>query len=138
MQKTLELPYVVSMPDFKFSERSLKNLEGVHPDLVRVVKRALSLSPVDFVVTEGLRTLERQKDLLKTGASKTLNSRHLTGHAVDVAAWVGGVKWEWVYYEKIARAMFDAAKIENVPITWGGDWKFKDGPHFELNWSAYK
>lgn len=126
------------MGNFKFSQRSLKNLEGVHPDLVRVVTRALSLSPVDFMVTEGIRTLDRQKELLKSGASQTLNSRHLTGHAIDVAAWVNGaVSWDWVFYEKISKAMFEAAEIENVPIVWGGSWKFRDGPHFELRWKEY-
>ena len=73
---------------FILSRRSLKNLEGVHADLVRVVERALEITSVDFVVTEGLRSVERQEQLVKSGASKTRRSRHLTGHAVDVAAWV--------------------------------------------------
>ena len=124
---------------FRFSQRSLKNLEGVHPDLVKVVHRALQLSAVDFVITEGLRSPERQKQLVQAGASRTLNSRHLSGHAVDVVAWVNGeVRWDWPLYSKISAAFKQASKELSVPITWGGDWpKLRDGPHFELNWKAY-
>lgn len=127
------------MSGFRLSARSRANLKGVHPDLVRVVERALQLSEVDFMITEGLRTRERQSQLVKAGASKTLNSRHLSGHAVDVAAWVGGtVRWDWPLYPKIAKAFKQAAAELKVPITWGGDWKsLRDGPHFELSWKAY-
>jgi len=119
---------------FKLSARSLGRLEGVHPDLVRVVKRAIQLTPVDFMITEGLRTRERQAQLLKAGASRTMNSRHLTGHAVDVAAMIGPeVRWDWPLYPKIAAAFKQAAAEEAVRIVWGGDWKsLRDGPHFEL------
>jgi len=72
------------------SQRSRDKLAGVHPDLVRVVERAIELTEIDFVVTEGLRTVERQKQLVAAGASATMNSRHITGHAVDVAALVAG------------------------------------------------
>lgn len=124
---------------YTLSPRSYKRLEGVHPDLVRVVERAIAITEVDFVVLEGLRTKERQAQLLIAGASRTMNSRHITGHAVDLGAWVGKeVRWDWPLYAKIATAMKKAATEQNVPIVWGGDWRtFKDGPHFELNRSKY-
>ena len=115
-------------------------LNGVHPELVKVVKRAIQITEVDFMVTEGLRTKARQVELVKAGASRTMNSRHITGHAVDVAAMVGGkVRWDWALYPKIAKAMKQAADELDVMIVWGGDWKsFKDGPHFELDRRYYK
>lgn len=124
---------------FRLSSRSQARLDGVHPDLVRVVKRAIQITQVDFGITEGLRTKERQKELVAKGASRTMNSRHLTGHAVDVAAYIGSeVRWDWPLYPKIAAAFRQAAKEERVPITWGGDWpKLRDGPHFELDRKAY-
>lgn len=124
---------------YSLSQRSLRNLEGVHPDLVAVVERAIKITPVDFVVTEGRRSRQRQEELVRQGASQTLNSRHLTGHAVDVAALADGkVSWKWSYYEQIASAVKQAAEELGVPITWGGDWKsLKDGPHFELDRSKY-
>ena len=120
-------------------QRSLSRLEGVHPDLVRVVKKAAALSSLDFTVLEGLRTKERQKQLMDLGATRTINSRHLTGHAVDLAPMVGGtVRWDWPLYHQLAVIVKEAAKAENVPIQWGGDWRtFKDGPHWELPWKAY-
>lgn len=120
-------------------QRSLSRLEGVHPDLVRVVKKAAAMSSLDFTVLEGLRTQARQKQLMELGATKTMNSRHLTGHAVDLAPMVGGtVRWDWPLYHQLAVIVKDAAKTENVPIQWGGDWKsFKDGPHWELPWKQY-
>jgi len=129
--------------------RSLKRLEGVHPDLVAVVIRAAEISDQSFIVTEGLRTIERQKKLVAAGASTTLRSRHLTGHAVDVAAFVDmdgsgdytsgdNIRWDWPLYSRIASAMKGAAFQLNIPIVWGGDWKtFKDGPHFELDRKQY-
>jgi peptidoglycan L-alanyl-D-glutamate endopeptidase CwlK len=123
---------------FKLGARSISNLRGVHPDLAAVVKRAIELTPIDFTVTEGLRTKERQAQLLKAGASKTMNSRHITGHAVDLAAWVDGIRWDWPLYAKIAIAMKTAASELDIPIIWGGDWRtFKDGPHFELDRRKY-
>lgn len=124
---------------FVLGARSLKRLEGVHPDLVAVVKRAIGLTEVDFTVTEGLRAVARQRELVKAGASQTMKSRHITGHAVDLAALVGGeVRWDWPLYTKLATAMKAAALQINVPIEWGGDWKsLKDGPHFQLPWSKY-
>jgi peptidoglycan L-alanyl-D-glutamate endopeptidase CwlK len=120
-------------------ERSLSRLVGVHPDMVRVVKRAAATSDLDFTVLEGLRTLDRQHQLFKQGATKTMNSRHLTGHAVDLAPMLDGkVSWDWPLYHRLAKIVKAAAAAENVPITWGGDWRsFKDGPHWELPWKQY-
>ena len=120
-------------------------LAGVHPDLLRVVERARLAAP--FIVVEGLRTRERQERLVAIGASRTLNSRHLTGHAVDLAYWLddgdgvpeqGEVRWDWPLTRKIADAMKAAAAAEGVALVWGGDWKsFPDGPHFELDRRVY-
>lgn len=140
---------------FVFSTRSKNNLKGVHPDLVWVIARALVLSKYDFIVTEGLRTLERQKKLKAEGKSKTLNSKHLKqadgyGHAIDVAALVpttvkslgnkpattkSTVSWETKYYKDIADAVDQAAKELGVKITWGGSWGW-DCPHFQLDSAA--
>lgn len=119
--------------------RSLKNLEVVHQDLVLVVHRAAEITDIDFIVTEGLRTLEKQKLLFEKGASKTMKSRHLTGHAIDLAAEIDGeVRWDFPLYDRLADTMKEAAQIEGVAIEWGGDWlKFKDGPHFQLPWAKY-
>jgi len=124
---------------FKLGKRSIERLQGVHPDLVRVVERAIDLTTVDFTVLEGLRSPERQQTLVASGASQTLNSRHITGHAVDLGAWVDNqVDWSWPLYHKIANAMKAAANALGVAIVWGGDWKtFKDGPHFELDRKYY-
>lgn len=124
---------------FVLGTRSLQRLKGVHPDLVRVVKRAITLTEIDFTVLEGKRTLARQRQLVAAGASQTLNSRHLTGHAVDLGALVNGkVRWDWPLYHKIYKAMKQAAEIEKVKIEWGGNWKsFKDGPHYQLPFKSY-
>ncbi len=121
---------------------SHQRLRGVHPDLVRVVRRCAAdwADPeTGFIVTQGLRTLEEQKILKAKGASRTLRSRHLTGHAVDLAVSVRGqIRWDWPLYAKLAKAMKAAAKAEKVPLDWGGDWTtFKDGPHFQLPWAKY-
>lgn len=118
------------------NERSRKNLQGVHQHLVRVVERAAELSPVPFVVTEGLRNLERQKQLVAAGKSWTLNSRHLTGHAVDVVD-ADDFKYDIPDMDHIAKAMKQAAAELKIPIVWGGDWKQRDTPHFELDRNAY-
>ena len=127
------------MNNFRLSRRSLERMQGVHPDLVKVVMLAIELTEVDFGVTEGLRTIERQREYVARGASKTMNSRHLTGHAVDLVAYIGAeVRWDWPLYYKIADAMKRAANSLDVAIVWGGDWRsFKDGPHFELNRKSY-
>ncbi|WP_145931780.1 M15 family metallopeptidase [Yersinia bercovieri] len=125
---------------FRFGQISEHNLRNVHPDLVLIVRRALSLSTVDFRVIEGLRTLERQRQLVRNGSSKTLNSRHLTGHAVDLAPIINNkIPWEdWGAFHQIAKAMKQAAQEMELPLQWGGDWKtFKDGPHFELPREVY-
>lgn len=127
------------MSNFKFSQRSENNLKGVNPDLVKIVRRALQLSPVDFGITEGLRTVERQRQMVAAGKSQTMNSRHISGHAVDVFAYpTSAGSWEWKYYEQIATAFKQAAKELNIPVEWGGDWKtLKDGPHFQLPHAKY-
>lgn len=124
----------------KLNARSETNMRGVHADLVKVVRRAAELSPVAFTVIEGLRTVDRQRQLVAQGASKTMNSRHITGHAVDLAPHRpdGQIAFDWPLYHKLAPAMKQAAKELGVSITWGGDWaSFADGPHFELNRSVY-
>lgn len=124
---------------FKLGKRSRKNLKDVHPDLVALVERSIEITTVDFTVLEGVRTVERQRKLVDAGASKTMRSRHLTGHAVDLGAWVDGtVDWSWPLYFHIAKAMKYAAWERNIQIEWGGDWRtFKDGPHFQLLWAKY-
>lgn len=119
----------------RLSQRSRDRLVGVHPALIAVVEKAILITPVDFMVTEGLRTRERQAALVKAGASRTLNSRHLTGHAVDICALVEGkVRWDWPLYPRIAEAFKTAAGRLGTPLVWGGDWpRLRDGPHFELD-----
>ena len=147
---------------FKLSQRSLDRLEGVKPDLINVVKRAIELTTIDFGVIEGVRTEERQKELVAKGASKTMKSKHLEGNAVDLMVYVDGRGcWELNLYDEVADAMRQAAIEEGVPIRWGCAWHidniedfdgtmesamneyidlrrsqgkraFLDGPHFEL------
>ena len=136
-----------------WTKRSQDNMKGLHPDLVLVLNRALHTSPHMFVVTEGLRTLERQKELKRIGATKTLKSRHLKqtdgyGHAFDFYALVDINKDGKITFEEMANvrlmlgiandAIKAAAKEKNVAITYGGDWRsFKDYPHFELDRKVY-
>lgn len=124
---------------FNLSKRSRARLVGVHPDLIAIVERAIEITEIDFMVTEGLRTVARQKELFVARATRTMNSRHLTGHAVDIAAMVGGqVRWDWPLYPRVAAAFKQAALERRTSIIWGGDWKsLKDGPHFELDRKAY-
>ena len=124
---------------FTFSQRSRDRMKGLHPDLVAVMDLAIQRSPIDFTVLEGLRSEARQRLLVAKGASKTMNSRHLTGHAIDVAPLVDGrVSWDWPLYHKIAPVIKQAAKELGVSLEWGGDWRsFKDGPHWQLSWGVY-
>lgn len=132
------------MSKFKFSKRSLAAFTGVHPDLVQVAIRALQLTTVDFIVTEGRRTVERQRELVARGASKTMNSRHITGHAIDVVAWDGvKVSYAPIFMLAIATAFKAAAAELKTSIVWGGDWGRTesrlgwDSPHFELERRKY-
>jgi peptidoglycan L-alanyl-D-glutamate endopeptidase CwlK len=121
----------------RLTDRDRRRLAGVHPDLVRVVERAASMIDEPFfVVLEGLRTEARQRELLAAGASRTMKSRHLTGHAVDLGAVVGGeVRWDWPLYNRLAEVVKGAAELERVKVEWGGDWpRFRDGPHWQLPW----
>jgi peptidoglycan L-alanyl-D-glutamate endopeptidase CwlK len=146
------------------SARCELRLAGVHPDLVRVVRRAAE-GGVAFRVEEGLRTVKRQQQLVASGASQTMNSRHITGHAVDLLPLVDGQHtWDWQYYYPMADAFRAATIAEKVPVIWGGAWgllmtdyatakagqdryaarvraqgrrPFLDGPHFELARAFY-
>lgn len=154
-EPTLTSSQPVKESGFVLSERSLNNLKGVHADLVHVVKRAIEISNTDFAVIEGVRTKARQAELVKKGASKTMNSRHLTGHAVDIVPIVNGkISWNFNDYYPLAEAMATAADELGVRVRWGGSWsvinnknshpsewvkayrakggRFLDGVHFEL------
>jgi len=127
--------------------RSKSRLKGVHPDLVKVVERAIQITEQDFSVVEGLRSEERQRKLYNSGKSKTMNSRHLTGHAVDLSPYPfdgdadeDGILniADWDQYYPIEDAMKVAADDLGVSIEWGGDWRsFPDGAHFQLDWGRY-
>ena len=128
-----------AQPSAEWDARSAANLRGVHPDLIRVMERARAIAP-RFLVIEGLRTAARQRELVASGASRTLNSRHLTGHAVDIVPLdsAGRVSWDWPLYHKLAPFVKQAAAEVKVPIIWGGDWRsFPDGPHWELPRNQY-
>lgn len=124
---------------FYLGKRSRQRIVKIHPDLKKIVERAIKITQVDFTVLEGRRTLKRQRELYRAGATRTMNSRHLTGHAVDLGAYVAGrVSWDWPLYYKIADAMKQASAELDIPIEWGGDWRtFKDGPHYQLPWGKY-
>lgn len=151
---------------FTLGDKSLKELERVHPDLVAVVKRAIQLTVQDFAVHDGIRSVEEQKKLVEAGASQTLDSRHVTGHAVDLVPFINGkLRWEWGPIYRIADAVRLAARELGIPIRWGGAWDvaftdsteptedlvadysarrrkagkkaFLDGPHFELPKARY-
>lgn len=119
----------------RFTHRSFTHLAGVRPELVVVAYHALLLSPIPFQITDGLRTEEEQAILLAAGKSRTMRSRHLTGHAIDVVALQNGiVSWDWSLYETIANYFNKASKETGIKVAWGGNWKgFRDGPHFELD-----
>jgi peptidoglycan L-alanyl-D-glutamate endopeptidase CwlK len=128
---------------YRFSTRSESNLTGVHPDLVAVARRALELSPCDFTVVEGVRSIERQLELVAKGASKTKNSKHLLqpggfSHAIDLYPYWGGTvhtedsRENLKHLDEIAEAFKEAARELGVKITWGGDWRWKDQGHFQI------
>lgn len=136
---------------FKLSQRSLSRLVGVNEDLVSVVKRAIEISEVDFMVVEGIRTKQRQEELYAQGRTKpgkvvtwTMKSKHIDGLAVDIAPCNkdGSINWnDLKMFDKMADAMFKAAKELNINIRWGRDWDMDgirgekgetDSPHFEL------
>lgn len=128
----------------KLTPRDLKRLEGVNEHLVAVVKRAAELYEGKFFVNEGLRTLAQQKKNVLSGASKTMKSRHLTGHAVDLVPMLDldndgdlDVSWVQKHFTPISVAMKAAAKELNVPIEWGYDLWGWDGPHFQLPWKQF-
>ena len=113
----------MSKKGYVLGERSLSRLVGVDPKLVAVVKRAIEITEVDFTVLEGVRTLSRQRQLVASGASQTLKSKHITGDAVDLGAWINGaISWEERYYYAIADSMRIAALELGVGIRWGGCW----------------
>lgn len=124
---------------YQFGQKSLDKLSSVHPDLQRVFKEAITASPYDFSVTEGVRSLERQKELVAAKKSTTMNSRHLTGKAVDIAVFVDGkLTWDAKYYKVVFEHINAVAKLNNVPLVWGGSWKtFIDMPHYELDRKFY-
>ena len=119
---------------YKLGAHSEMLLRGVHPDLIKVIRRAIQISKHDFKVLEGVRSVARQRELVKKGASQTMKSRHIHGFAVDIAPFVAGqVRWDWPLYYELAAAVKQAAKDVGVQVEWGGDWKtFKDGPHWQL------
>ena len=134
----------VNPMNYFLSPRSRRRLQGVHPDLVRIVEQAIRITEVDFCVLEGMRSLERQQELYCRKASLldgvTRKSRHQTGHAVDLGAIIGGeIRWDWPLYHQLARAMKSAAVHVRTPLEWGGDWRrFPDGPHFQLPRKSYR
>lgn len=120
--------------------RDRQRLVGVHADLVRVLERAARDGVVPWRIAEGVRSMDRQAELAASGASRTMRSRHLTGHAVDLAVedGQGGVRWDRPAYEALAAEVLAAAKAEAVSVEWGGHWRgFFDGPHFQLPWVSY-
>lgn len=123
---------------FKFSSRSEKNLQGVNPDLVKVTRRALEISEVDFGITEGLRSRYRQKQLVATVRARPRTAATLRACRGCCGLYRQPGVMELPLYEKIAAAFRQASRELNIPVEWGGDWKtLKDGPHFQLPHGAY-
>jgi len=108
---------------FKLSTRSTDRMAGIEPDLIEIVKTAITLTKVDFGVTCGMRTVQEQEVLVAKGASKTMKSKHLEGRAVDLVAYVGpNITWALNMYDDLADAMAEAARIHGVPVKWGAAW----------------
>ena len=125
---------------YPLGKRSLKNMQGIHPDLYAVVEKAISITEQDFTVIEGLRTRERQKQLVRMGFSKTMNSRHITGHAVDIVPYPIAHRLNYPDYmwDDVADSMLEAARILDVDLKWGyAKWGW-DKPHYQLSWRSYK
>lgn len=112
---------------FRLSQRSKDNLRGVNPKLVAVVEHAILLTEMDFAVIEGVRTMMRQAELVKAGASQTMASKHVEGKAVDLMAYLNGrASWELSLYDEIATAVRQAAIEKDVAIRWGAAWNIPD------------
>lgn len=124
---------------YSFGSKSKERLKGVHPRLVQVMEEAIKSSPLDFSITEGVRTIEKQKELFSSGKSQTMRSRHLTGHAVDIAVLVDGkVTWDIAKYRIVTDHIKTVAKQLKIPLEFGIDWvSFIDGPHIQLPWKEY-
>lgn len=135
---------MMSSGSFKLSNTSLRRLEGVHPDLVRVIKKAITITPIDFGISEGLRDIETQKRYLAEKKTTTLNSKHLPqgdgySHAVDIYVLVNGkANYEHNYFRKAIQAIFTVAIEEGVQVEVGALWRdFLDSPHIQLNGRYY-
>lgn len=109
---------------YRFSQRSLDNLKGVHPDLVKIAHKALEITERDYTITEGLRSEDRQRQLVREGKSKTMKSRHLTGHAIDIVPWP--VSWEFDDFYPVCDAFLKASRLLDIPLRWGGNWNVND------------
>ena len=109
--------------NYSLGSKSRAELVGVHPDLVRVVERAIQLTRTDFTVHDGIRSVEEQRRYVAAGTSKTMRSKHLEGKAVDLVPWIDGKpRWWWVPIYDIAAAMLIAARELDVRIRWGCVW----------------
>jgi peptidoglycan L-alanyl-D-glutamate endopeptidase CwlK len=130
---------------FKFGSGSLEKLDTVNPDLKLVMMEAIKLTPIDFGITEGMRSLERAEQLKIDGLSKVgTKSLHCQGKAVDIVCYNNGkVTWDLEYYEAVAGVVGEVSEILNVKIRWGGSWvtgdfklnrdmNFIDAVHFEI------
>lgn len=123
--------------NFRLSKRSRSKLVGVTPSLVAVVEEAIQTTPIDFAVIEGMRTETCQRELVAKGASQTMHSKHLTGDAVDLAAFVDGrISWELSLYDEIASAVRRAAIKLDVGIRWGGAWDIRDIRYWQASMEA--
>ena len=124
------------MTKYKFSKRSLQNIEGIDYRLIILLGLMLDYSPYDFVVIEGVRTEERQKQLVADGKSKTMKSKHLTGSAFDIAMLDenGEVTWDKKYYGAFAEQFIRLANRLGFNVECGCYWQnFVDACHFQIN-----
>lgn len=128
----------------KLTARDESRLKRLHPDLLKIVRRAAQITTVPFTILQADRTVAQQRANVARGVSKTMRSRHLISpdglvRAVDIAPLEGSTpSFAWPLYFKLAPIMKQAAKDVGVPVEWGGDWtSFKDGPHWQLPWAKY-